>query len=59
VNYLKKIRIKTLNKMKRIQQEWRKVKGRAAARFQELVLEAQSYLDSIQDGQLKLGFRYR
>ena len=56
---MKKIRIKTLNKMKRIQQEWRKVKGRAAARFQELVLEAQSYLDSIQDGQLKLGFRYR
>ncbi|MEQ8173205.1 MAG: hypothetical protein ABRQ38_30245 [Candidatus Eremiobacterota bacterium] len=56
---MKKIRIRALRRFKRIQRDFQRYKGKAAAKFQELVMEAQSFLDGIQDGQLKLSFRHR
>jgi hypothetical protein len=56
---MKKIRIRALKRFKRIQQDFKRYKGRAAAKFQELVLEAQAYLDGIQDNQLRLSLKFR
>lgn len=55
---MKNIKIRALKRLKRVQRDFQKCKGKAAARFQELIMEAQSYLMNLNnDNQLCMKLR--
>lgn len=56
---MKKFRIQTIKKLKRINQSIQRYKGRKVAQLQEILMEGQAILMNIPDNQLRLGYRAR
>jgi len=54
---MEKIRIKALKKLKRVQKDLQKCKGRVASKIQEILMEAQSFLMTTEKQQLCMRLR--